>query len=211
MWREALQPHVSGVSTDMLLFSERGVPLIHHYRVFGGGSAHTSLRGNYMLRLRAFAAQAEADARWALHRNTARPAVTATSAHPREVRQRDADVNLPRRKSHQEASPHKPIAPAVPASSLIPTVPVGSSSTTSSVTLVRPSATMDAFPPYAGLSGPDLPTLSRASDVPGYLPMTSPVTPQRPLLLDGLETPTLGGAGIFRSPRLRHLAPGEHY
>ena len=45
MWREALLPQVSGVSTDILLFSERGAPLIHHYRVFGGGSAHVSLSG----------------------------------------------------------------------------------------------------------------------------------------------------------------------
>ena len=43
-----------------------------------------SLRGNYMIRLRAFAA--EAAACWARCRDSARPAVTATSAHPREVR-----------------------------------------------------------------------------------------------------------------------------
>ena len=39
---------------------------------------------------------------------------------------------------------------------------------------------------------------SRASDVPGYLPMTSPMTPQRPeglLLLPGLEIPTLEEPG----------------
>ena len=119
MWREALQPHVSGVSMDIFLFSERGASLIHHYRVFGGGSAHNSLHENYMLKLRVFAAQAEAEARWARHRNTARLAVIATSAHPREVWQRDADVDLPHRKSRREASPRKPAAPAVPASSIV--------------------------------------------------------------------------------------------
>ena len=36
-----------------------------------------------MIRLRAFAAQAEAQARWARHWNSVRPAVTATSAQPR--------------------------------------------------------------------------------------------------------------------------------
>ena len=34
---EALKPHISGVSMDVLLFSERGAPLIHHHCVFGGG------------------------------------------------------------------------------------------------------------------------------------------------------------------------------
>ena len=99
-------------------------PLIHHYLVFGGGSAHNSLRGNYMIKLQVFAAQAEAAARWARRRDSARPAVTATSAHPREVRQRDADVDLLSRKSRRAVSPRKPIAPAMPASSLVPTVDI---------------------------------------------------------------------------------------
>ena len=89
-----------------------------------------------------------------------------------------------------------------PSSYPAPAVPFVSSTATSTVTSVRSSATMDGFPPYVGLSGPDLPTPSRASDVPGYLPMTSPVTPQRPegpLLLPGLETPTLEGPGSFDS------------
>ena len=76
--------------------SERGAPLIHHYWMFVGASAHVSLCGSYMIKLRAFAA--EAAARWARHRDLARPAVTTTSAHPREVRQRDTDINLPHRK-----------------------------------------------------------------------------------------------------------------
>ena len=120
MWREALQPHVSGVSTDIVLFSERGAPLIDHYRVFGRGSAHNSLRGSYMIKLPVFAAQAQPAAHWARRRGSARPAVTATSAHTREVRQSDVDVDLPRRKSRRAVSPCKPIAPAVPSSSLVP-------------------------------------------------------------------------------------------
>ena len=35
MWCDALKPRISGMSTDVLLFSESGAPLIHHYRVFG--------------------------------------------------------------------------------------------------------------------------------------------------------------------------------
>ena len=44
IWRDALKPRISGVSTYVLLFSESGAPLIHHYRVFGWGGAHASLR-----------------------------------------------------------------------------------------------------------------------------------------------------------------------
>ena len=38
-WRDALNRHISGVSTDVRLFSESGAPLIHHYRVFPRGGA----------------------------------------------------------------------------------------------------------------------------------------------------------------------------
>ena len=124
MRREALQAHVSGVSTDILLFSERGAPLIYHYHVFGGGSADNSLRGNYMIKLRAIKAQAEAAARWVRHRYSARPAVTVTSTHPREVRQRGAGVDLPRQKSRQAVSPRKPDAPAMPVSLVVPQVDI---------------------------------------------------------------------------------------
>ena len=47
-WHETLKVTVSGVSTDVLLFSQCGMPLIHHYRVLGRGGVHASLRGNYM-------------------------------------------------------------------------------------------------------------------------------------------------------------------
>ena len=43
---------------DVLLFSESGAPLIHHYRVFGQGGAHPSLRGSYMTKLQIFTVQA---------------------------------------------------------------------------------------------------------------------------------------------------------
>ena len=46
-WREALLPQVYGVSKDILLFSEWGAPLVHHYRVFGGGSACLPTRELY--------------------------------------------------------------------------------------------------------------------------------------------------------------------
>ena len=83
MWHEALLPQVSGVSTDILLFSERGIPLAHHYQG-GGGSAHVSLRGSYMVKIRDFKAQAQAATPWVRHRDSARRAVTTTLAHPRK-------------------------------------------------------------------------------------------------------------------------------
>ena len=89
-----------------------------------------------------------------------------------------------------------------PSSYPAPAVPVNSSTATSTVTLVRSSETMDTFSPYAGLSGSDLPMPSWALDVPAYLPMTSPVMPQRPegpLLLPGLETTTVEGPGSLDS------------
>ena len=63
VWHNALKPHVSGVSTDVLLFSESGSSLVHHYRVFGRSAAHTSLHGKYMAKLRSFTIRAAAEAR----------------------------------------------------------------------------------------------------------------------------------------------------
>ena len=71
----------------------------------------------------------------------------------------------------------------------------------STVALVRSPGTMDAFLTYAGLYRLDLPTPRRSLDAPGYLPMTSPVTPQRP---EG----SLSLLGSGQSPRLRHFDPG---
>ena len=48
-WCDALNSHVSGVSTDVLLFSKNSAPLIHHYRVFGQSGAHASLRGRFII------------------------------------------------------------------------------------------------------------------------------------------------------------------
>ena len=100
-----------------------------------------------------------------------------------------------------------------PSSYPAPAVPVISATATSTVTssLVRSSGTMDVFPTYAGLSGLDLPTLGRVADVPGYLPMTSPVMTQRPegpVSFLGLETPTLEEPGSLDSfPRLLQFDP----
>ena len=68
-WREVLQSSVSGVLTDALLFSQSGVPLVHRYRVFSRPGMHISLRGNYMIKLRAFTEQADTERRVSHHRD----------------------------------------------------------------------------------------------------------------------------------------------
>ena len=63
-WHKALKPQVSGASTDVVLFSEHGSSLVHHYRVFGRSAAHTFLRGTFMTKLRVFTIRADAEAKW---------------------------------------------------------------------------------------------------------------------------------------------------
>ena len=54
VWRKTLIQQLSGVSPDVLLFSEHGSTLVHHYRVFGRDEAHTFLRWKFMAKLRTF-------------------------------------------------------------------------------------------------------------------------------------------------------------
>ena len=51
LWTELRVEH-SGISTDMLLFSEVGMSLTQHYRVYKGGLPHAVFRTDYMDRLR---------------------------------------------------------------------------------------------------------------------------------------------------------------
>ena len=57
MWKVALSPNASGISTDPVLFSE------NHYRVFGDCVSHSSLLGPFMKELLQFTNRACADAR----------------------------------------------------------------------------------------------------------------------------------------------------
>ena len=61
MWRVALKATVYGVSTDALLLSRSGTPLVHRYHVFGRGGMLVSLRGDFISHIRAFTVQADAD------------------------------------------------------------------------------------------------------------------------------------------------------
>ena len=40
-YAESLSPKHSGISNDVLLFSEVGLTLVHHYRVHSAGQPHT--------------------------------------------------------------------------------------------------------------------------------------------------------------------------
>ena len=53
LWTESMRLEHSGISTDILLFSELGLSLTHHYRVYQGGLPHTAFRTDYMALLRA--------------------------------------------------------------------------------------------------------------------------------------------------------------
>ena len=60
---------VSGISTDVVLFSEYGTQLVHHYWVFGDCVTHASLRGSFMIDLLYFTTRACAEARWVAKRS----------------------------------------------------------------------------------------------------------------------------------------------
>ena len=62
-WNAELKQNVSGISTDVVLFSEHGAHLVHHYQVYGNCASHGSLRGTFMAKLTDFTNRACAEAR----------------------------------------------------------------------------------------------------------------------------------------------------
>ena len=53
VYTESLTSRHSGISNDVLLFSDIGLSLVHHYRVHKRGLPHVTFRRNYMSQLRA--------------------------------------------------------------------------------------------------------------------------------------------------------------
>ena len=51
-YAESLSAQRSGISNDVLLFSEVGFSLVHHYRVHSVGRPHSMFRGKYLTQLR---------------------------------------------------------------------------------------------------------------------------------------------------------------
>ena len=92
---------VSGISTDAALFSEHGVQLVHHYRVFGDCVAHASLRGSFVIDLLYFTNLACAD--WAAKRSQNSGPESRSSPDqpvplPRNAKQRTSDDDPPVRR-----------------------------------------------------------------------------------------------------------------
>ena len=95
-WSDALNPHISGISIDVLLFSECGHPLVHRYCVFTKGILHVSLRGSYLDNLQTFITQSEAVGRWGQDKDMAQLSpVHRGSAYSMSIRQRDLDEESP--------------------------------------------------------------------------------------------------------------------
>ena len=53
VWTDSMTPRHSGISTDVLLFSDIGLSLVHHYRLHKRGLPHIAFRRNYMSQLHA--------------------------------------------------------------------------------------------------------------------------------------------------------------
>ena len=53
VWTDSLMPRHSGISTDVLRFSDIGLSLVHHYRVHKRVLPHIAFRRNYLSQLRA--------------------------------------------------------------------------------------------------------------------------------------------------------------
>ena len=99
-WHKALKPQVLGISADAVLFSENGLQLVHHYRVFGQSVAHASLRGKFMASLRFFTVRACADTRWVAKRDQIQGTRSPTSSGsptplPRSIQPRRSDDESP--------------------------------------------------------------------------------------------------------------------
>ena len=60
VWSDSLTADHSGISTDVVLFSDINLSLTHHYRVHKRGFPHIAIRKNYLTRLRALMSQAVA-------------------------------------------------------------------------------------------------------------------------------------------------------
>ena len=53
VWSDSLSAQYSGISTDVLLFSDIHMSLVHHYRLHKRGLLHIAFRRNYLSQLRA--------------------------------------------------------------------------------------------------------------------------------------------------------------
>ena len=86
VWTDSLRVDSSGISTDMLLFSEVGMPLTQHYRVYRGGLPHAVFRTDYLSRIRSLLPSPEGD-------DT--PPQTGNVSTPKSVRRQHRAIAVP--------------------------------------------------------------------------------------------------------------------
>ena len=146
LWIDSLRIEHSGISTDMLLFSEVGMPLTQHYRVYKGGLPHAVFRTDYLPRLRALLPSPG---------GTDHPSVDVCGSTPTSVR-RQHRVSRPKR-----LFPHSDVGPPI----LLEQNPAEMVGET--VIDCRPSILPVSIP----LSGLSPETISEARDCVSYLPM----------------------------------------
>ena len=94
LWTESLRVEHSGISTDILLFSELGLSLTQHYRVYRGGLPHAVFRMDYIERLRALLPQPRRT-----EGESASPPETGRGATPRSARRLHRSSRLMHRMS----------------------------------------------------------------------------------------------------------------
>ena len=85
VWSDSLKPGHSGISTDVLLFSDINLLLVHHYRIHKQGLPHITFRKDYMARLRALLPPAVAQSREAMRSPVLSGPVSLRHAHSAEV------------------------------------------------------------------------------------------------------------------------------
>ena len=63
VWSDSLKASHSGISTDVLLFSDINLSLVHQYRIHKRGLPHIAFRKDYMAHMRALLSLAVAQSR----------------------------------------------------------------------------------------------------------------------------------------------------
>ena len=102
VWSDSLKANHSGISTDVLLFSDINFSLAHHYRVQRRGLPHIAFRRNYVTCLRGFVSQAAAISQ----RDMVYP-VQSSPVSMRHARSAELDSDSPRktRRAHRRMRP----------------------------------------------------------------------------------------------------------
>ena len=99
LYEESLSAKHSGISNDILLFSELGLSLVHHYHVHRSGRPHTMFRGKYLAQLHALLPVKTIAPTAGGPSGTACPPVASTTSRTGGL---DASPRPPRRRRRQQ-------------------------------------------------------------------------------------------------------------